>query len=326
VLKLAGGGLTVLVLLLLSVLFVVVVFPGAVPLVLVGSRGTPSPSPVAIVTPSPSPSPSPTLSSSPSPKPVDRTAAFATLTRDLNKIATAGGAKASVSLMELGGTAPVAMWSIKGDSSWPADSTYKLPLLIAEAQGIASGKFKATDKLCYKSSDYEVGWFGDYVPGTCYTRNALAQRVGHYSDNTAAHILVRYLGGSTALNAFAKSMGAVQSKFWVPNTTTTGDLARLWWYEAVGAAGGKAAQGWLYPLITKTYWEAGIPAGTPKATVVHKVGYNGRSLNDAALVLNGPKGAYILTICTNGPGGAAGWNVISRMAARVYQFETARPA
>jgi len=320
VLKLAGAGLTVVVLLLLSGLFVVVVFPGVVPLVLVGSRGTPSPSPVAIVTPSPSPSPSPTA------KPVNRTAAVAALTSDLNKIAVAGGAKASVSLVELGGTAPTAMLSIKGDSPWPADSTYKLPLLIAEAQGIASGKLKPTDKVCYKSSDYESGWFDDYVPGKCFTRNVLAQRVGHYSDNTAARILVRDLGGSTALNAFARSMGAVQSKFWVPNTTTTADLARLWWYEAVGAAGGAAAQGWLYPLITKTYWESGIPAGTPKATVVHKVGYNGRSINDAALVLNGPKGAYILTICSNGPGGAAGWKVISRMAARVYQFETARPA
>jgi beta-lactamase class A len=324
VLKLAGAGLTVAVLLLLSGLFVVVVFPGAVPLLLVGSRAAPSSSPVAVVTASPSPLPSPPTS--PSPIPVNRTIAFAALTTDLNKIAAAGGAKASVSLMELEGVAPVAMWSIQGDTSWPADSTYKLPLLIAEAQGIAEGKVKGTDKLCYKSTDYEVGWFGDYAPGKCYTRDVLAQRIGHFSDNTAAHILVRYLGGPTALNAFAKSMGAIESKFWLPNTTTTADLARLWWYEAVGAAGGEAAQKWLYPLVTKTYWESGIPAGTPKATVAHKVGFNGRSLNDAALVVNGPKGAYVLTICTNGPGGAAGWQVLARMATRVYQFEVARPA
>ena len=50
------------------------------------------------------------------------------------------------------------------------------------------------------------------------------------------------------------------------------------------------------------------------------------AVNDAALVVNGPKGAYILTICTNGPGGAAGWQVIARMATRIYQFEVARPA
>ena len=323
-LKLAGAGLTVVVLLLLSGLLVVVVFPGAIPLVLVGNRGTPSHTPVASVTFSPSPLPNP--SPSPSPTPVVRTAALAALTTDLNKIAAAAGAKASVSLIELGGVAPLAMLSIKGDTSWPADSTYKLPLLMAEAQGIATGKFKGSDKLCYKSSDYETGWYDDYVPGKCYTRDVLAQRIGHFSDNTAAHILVRYLGGVTVLNAFARSMGAVQSKFWLPNTTSTADLARLWFYEAVGAAGGPAAQSWLYPLITRTYWESGIPAGTPKATVVHKVGYNGRSINDAALITNGPKGPYILTICTNGPGGASGWNMIARMATRVYQFENARPA
>jgi beta-lactamase class A len=324
VLKLVGAGLTVLVLLLLSGLFVLVAFPGELPLALVGGRAAPSSSPVAVVTASPSqlPSPSPT----PSPIPVSRTPALQKLNTDLSKIAVAGAAKVSVSLVELAGSAPISLWSIKGDASWPADSTYKLPLLMAEAQGIAAGKFKATDQLCYKSSDYEVGWYDDYAPGKCYTRAVLAQRIGHFSDNTAAHILVRYLGGSVALNAFARSMGAVQSRFWLPNTTSTSDLARLWWYEAVGAAGGTAAQSWLYPLITKTYWEAGIPAGTPKATVVHKVGYNGRSLNDAALVVNGPKGAYILTICTNGPGGAAGWQVIAQMATRVYQFEVARPA
>jgi hypothetical protein len=326
VLKLVGAGLTLSVLVLLAGLFVVVVFPGVVPPVLVGSRAVPSPSRVAVVTASPSALPSPSPTPSPSPSPISRTADLQKLTADLNKIAVAAGAKASVSLVELSGTAPISLLSIKGDTLWPADSTYKLPLLMAEAQGIATGKFKATDQLCYKSSDYEVGWYDDYVPGKCFTRNVLAQRIGHFSDNTAAHILVRYLGGSDALNAFARSMGAVQSKFWLPNTTSTADLARLWWYEAIGVAGGAAAQKWLYPLITNTYWESGIPAGTPKATVVHKVGFNGRSLNDAALVVNGPHGAYILTICTNGPGGAAGWQVIARMATRVYQFEAARPA
>src|SRR5207245_9363356 len=113
-------------------------------------------------------------------------------------------------------------------------------------------KYNATYNTYYKTSDYDVVWIFDYMPVTCYARNTLAQRVGHYSDNTAAHILVRYLGGSTALNAFARSMGAVQSKFWVPNTTTTGDLARLWWYEAVGAAGGQGGPGWAHPLITET--------------------------------------------------------------------------
>ncbi len=323
-LKLAGAGLSVAVLLLLSALFVVVVFPGVIPLVLVGSRATPSLSPVAAATPSPSPLPSP--SPSPSPSPISRTADLQKLTADLNKIAATGGARVSVSLVELAGTAPIAIWSLKGDTVWQANSTYKLPLLMAEAQGIASGKFKGADRLCYKSTDFEAGWYDDYVPGECFTRTQLALRVGRYSDNTAGHMMVRYLGGAAALNAFARSMGATQSKFYVTNTTTTADLARLWAAEAHGAGGGAVAQSWLYPMLTGTYWESGIPAGTPKARVIHKTGTALAVLNDAALVVNGPHGAYVVAICTTGPDNAAGWQVISKMAARVYQFEAARPA
>jgi beta-lactamase family protein len=315
--------MTIGVVLLLATLFIIVVVPDTLPFVFTGSRGA-HPSPTAVAVVSPSPSPSPLISPSPSPPP-NRTAALHKLAADLNRIAGAGGARASVSLIELGGTAPLALWSVKGDTSWQADSTYKLPLLMAEAQGIATGKLKTTDSLCYKSSDYEAGWFADYAPGKCYTRQVLATRIGQYSDNTAAHILVRYLGGSAALNAFARSIGAIESKFFLPNTTTTNDLARLWLAEARGLAGGAAAQKWLYPLITNTYWESGIPAGTPRGPVVHKVGYNGKSINDAALVVRGPKGSYILTICTYGPGNAAGWDIVSKMANRVWVFEGARP-
>jgi hypothetical protein len=324
VLKLAGAAMTAIVGLLLATLFIVVVVPDTIPLVMTGSRIASSPSPLPTVTPSPTALPSPSPSPSPTPLP-DRTAAFKKLAADLNKIAAAGGARASVSLIEFEGTAPTTLWSLNGNTSWQADSTYKLPLLMANAQGIASGKYKGTDSLCYKSSDYETGWYDDYVPGKCFTRNVLATRVGRYSDNTAAHILVRYLGGAAALNTFARSMGATTSKFFLPNTTTSADLARLWGSEATGAAGGAAAQTWLYPLLTKTYWESGIPAGTPRGPVVHKVGYNGKSINDAAFVENGPYGAYALAICTYGPGSAAGWMVVSNLAKRVWQFEAARP-
>ena len=131
-LKLAGGAVTVLVLVLLSGVFVVVVVPGVVPLVLVGSRGGPSPSPVA-VTPSPSQEPGP--SPRPSPSPVSRTADLNKLAADLTSIAAAGGVKASVSLGELGGKTPVALWSLNGNLAWPASSTYKLPVRKLPPEG-----------------------------------------------------------------------------------------------------------------------------------------------------------------------------------------------
>jgi hypothetical protein len=320
VIRIAAGLATVVALLAL-VAGILFVLPGLAGFIPVGSRAAASP----VASPSPELSPTPIPSPSPSPSPIERAAAFKVLGTDLSRIASRSGVRASVSLIELGGNAPTAIWSIGGDVVWPADSTYKLPLLMAEAAGIASGQLRASDKLCYRSSDFEVGWYDDYVPGECFTRALLAQRVGQKSDNTAAHILVRYLGGSQALNAFARSMGAKASKFFLTNTTTSSDLARLWASEATGLAGGSAAQKWLYPLITNTYWEAGIPAGTKGKPVVHKVGYNGQSINDAALVVNGPHGAYVLVVCSKGPGGSAGWNTIASLASRVWQFEATRP-
>lgn len=325
-LKLAGLTLSGLAGLALVATIVIVAFPATVAWLPLGSRTAPSPSIVAAVTPTPAATPSALPSPTPSPTPPNRTAAIRKLAADLNKIAAAGGARIGVSLIELGGVAPLGLWSLNGSTIWKAESTYKLPLLMAEAQGIASGKFKGTDALCYRSSDYEEGWYDDYTPGRCFARNVLARRVGQYSDNTAAHILVRYLGGSAALNKFASAMGAKGSKFFLPNTTTTADLARLWASEVTGVAGGDAAQKWLYPMLTNTYWESGIPAGTPRGPVIHKVGFDGKSINDAAYVARGPKGGYILTICTYGPGNAAGWNVVSKLATRVWQFEAARPS
>jgi len=310
-----------------AVLFLVggIVFlvPGLAGFIPVGSRAAATP--LATPSPSASTSPSPIPSPTPSPSPVNRSAAFKTLGVDLNRIAAKAGVRASISLIELGGSSPAGLWSLGGDVQWPADSTYKLPLLMAEAAGIASGQMRGSDKLCYRPSDYETGWYDDYASGVCFTRDVLAQRVGEKSDNTAAHILVRYLGGSSALNAFARKFGARASQFYLPNTTTSADLARLLGAEARGSAGGSAAQKWLYPILSNTNYEAGIPNGTKIGPVVHKVGFNGKSINDAALVIHGPHGAYVLVVCSTGPGGAVGWETIARIASRVWQFETVRP-
>ena len=145
----------------------------------------------------------------------------------MRALAAKSGATVSFSLVELDGT-DAAAWSQSPDRKFGAASTYKLPLLMAEAQGIAGGTLRPSDRLCYRSSDYEDGWYDDYSSGSCFSRQVLARRVGIYSDNTAGHILVRYLGGAAALNAYARAHGTAGSVFWIPNTTTSGDLGRLW--------------------------------------------------------------------------------------------------
>jgi len=233
------------------------------------------------------------------------------------------GAVAGVSLIELGGADPVS-WSLNGGEVFTAASTYKLPALMLEAENIATGKTDPNGEVCFEDADYESGWFDDYADGLCFTRNELAMRAGIYSDNTAGHMLVRDVGGAAALNAWAASIGATSSQFFDGNTTTAADLAALWDAEAQGELGGATAQAWLYPMLTGTRTESGVPAGLSGVTVVHKTGTIDLVENDAALVTTGPDGAYVLVVMTDGLGGTAGWHLIAEISATVWQFEEAR--
>ena len=245
------------------------------------------------------------------------------LHQDLAAIVSTSGARVGIALRELSGRAR-GSWSLNGGQVFTAASTYKLPVLMLEAQRIASRQLAAAGRVCFEDEDWEDGYFGDYTSGDCYSRSQLAFRVAHFSDNTAAHMLVRDVGGTGALNAFARSHGAVRSSFYIPNTTTADDLAALWLEEDLGHAGADAAHGWLYPLLIRTAYEAGIPRGVPVgATVVHKIGNIDSTVNDAALV-TGPGIRYILVICTDGLDSARGYSLIARISARVWEYESGR--
>lgn len=228
----------------------------------------------------------------------------------------AQGRRVGVALVELGSGE---RWSWHGGDAFVAASTYKLPALMLDAQRIADGSARPDDVLCFQPDDYEVGWFDDYAATPCHTRAELDERAGRYSDNTAGHILVRTDGGPDVLNSYARRMGASESAFFEPNTTTASDLAALLVAEADGPAGGPAAQTYLYPLLTHTEFEQGVPAGVPAdVPVVHKVGELDAVNDDAALV-EGPR-PYVLAVCT----ADGGMELVAAISAAVWQMEEAR--
>ena len=265
----------------------------------------------------PTPVPAP-----PPPAPVVRSTAA--LSQAIDALAAEFGADLGVTLVELGGNQPIA-FRINGGRQFTAASTYKLPLLMLTAQQVTSGRVSADRQICFDDSEFEDGWFDDYAAGTCLSVAELAMRAGHYSDNTAAHMLVDDLGGSEALNAYASLHGATNSEFFDPNLTTADDLAALLVNLANGQAGGAAAQQWLYPLLTDTAYEEGIPTGVGAGvTVVHKIGDIDSTLNDAALVRGGTHGDYVLVVMTDGPGIDGGWPLIAGISQAVWNFEAAR--
>jgi beta-lactamase class A len=261
----------------------------------------------------------PAVAATPNPHPT-----FDQLEREITDLIEQAGATGGVTLVELGGV-QAQRWSTNGDTQFAAASTYKLPLLMEEAQLLAAGKERESQLICYQSEDWEDGWYKDYEAGACYTRGQLIRRVGLQSDNTAAHMLVRDEGWTDALNRYAGRHGAKTSAFYYPNLTTSNDLAGLWVDEASGNAGGTRAQARLYPLLTHTSYEDGIPAGVPAAaTVVHKIGSLDGEVNDAALVLGAPQGPYVLTICTQGPGAEEGWKLVADISRAIWEFESTR--
>ncbi|MEO9007920.1 MAG: serine hydrolase [Candidatus Dormibacter sp.] len=242
----------------------------------------------------------------------------------VQQLVTASGANVGVTLVDLGGSDPTT-WDVDGSAVFTAASTYKLAALMMEAENISAGKTDPNGLVCFEPDDYEAGWFDDYSPGLCFTRNELAWRAGITSDNTAGHMLVRDLGGPAALNAWASSVGASDSDFFDGNTTTSDDLAALWVAESEGRLGGSLAQAWLYPLLTDTATESGIPAGVGSGVVVaHKTGTLDTVANDAALVESGPNGPYVITVMTDGLAGAAGWQLIAAISASVWEYESLR--
>jgi beta-lactamase class A len=266
----------------------------------------------------------------PSPLPTSTPAAaraptsFDALARALAALGAGPGSEVGISLVELGGDSP-SSWEQGGDQQMEAASTYKLAALIDEGQRIAAGTADPNGKVCFQSADWEAGWFEDYTSGTCYTRSELARRAGIYSDNTAGHMLVRDVGGAAALDAYSAGLGTENSAFFVGNQTTADDLARLLAAEGGGLAGGTGAQQWLYPYLTKSQFEDGIPAGVPgSAQVVHKTGQVDSVTADAALVSGGPHGSYALAVMIGDQGGDAGWQLIAKVSAAVWSFEAAR--
>jgi beta-lactamase class A len=252
---------------------------------------------------------------SPSPPPED-----AALKAKLAGIVAATDGHVGIEVVDLKARPQIRV-RVNADDTFDAASTYKLPLLMANAEAIASGTYKTSDRICFQSSEQEDGWFEDYNDGDCFTRQTLAMRVGKYSDNTAAHMLLDNLGGATPLNAYAQSRGAVESGFFVPNNTTAADLASLLVAEATGRAGGQAAQSWLYPLLTQTAFENGLPAGLPSGvTVAHKVGAIDEVIDDAGIV-TGAGGSYVISVMSDGVGGDAGYALVAQISAAVWAAE-----
>jgi len=155
-----------------------------------------------------------------------------------------------------------------------------------------------------------------------------------YSDNTAANLLMKRLGGPAAVTAFARSIGDGESRLdrWEtelntaipgdPRDTTTpaamsGNLQRLVLGDALGETERGRLLEWMRGNTTgATRIRAGMPAGWQVADKTGSGAYG--TVNDVALVWPPGKPPIVLAIYFTQPGKDAAWrNDVVATAAKI---------
>ncbi|WP_186419747.1 class A beta-lactamase [Bosea sp. CS1GBMeth4] len=102
-------------------------------------------------------------------------------------------------------------WSYRGAEPFPLQSVFKLPLAIGVLQAVEAGKLQLDQAITVTRNDLSLyhsplarafkGARNDYTLRDLLTRSTIA------SDNTAADLLLRLIGGPQALTALLKEGG-----------------------------------------------------------------------------------------------------------------------
>jgi beta-lactamase class A len=205
-----------------------------------------------------------------------------------------------------------------GDQEYVAASVYKLAVLAAVYHAESLGQLALTDQIAFQQGDYEDGYYEDYTSGEVFTVEQLVDRMIQESDNTSARMLARTLSWGQ-VEQYAHSLGATHALIATDNQMTPEDagalLAAIYSGQVAPAAD---TQAMLALLESTVYHDGWIPAGVPQATVAHKVGFYGSSINDAALIF-APGHPFVLVIFTDSMGAAAP-ALLQTVAAQVYAF------
>ena len=102
-------------------------------------------------------------------------------------------------------------WSHRGTESFPMQSVFKWPLAIAALQAVEAGKFKLDDRITIERREFSLyhsplakAFKGD---SNAYPLRELIALAAGDSDNTAADILMREIGGPNVVTAMLKGGG-----------------------------------------------------------------------------------------------------------------------
>lgn len=190
---------------------------------------------------------------------------------------------------------------------FPAASLAKVPILYEVYRQLEAGKLRR---------DTPVTITGDAIAdgsgvlqareGDRLTVDELLDLAVEVSDNTAARVLMREVGGVDAINRAMADLGLSHTRLYSdsrPNTTTAGEMALLLAAVAARAGSPQAAAtpttNSLAALLVLPQAQAWLTLGVPRGvTVAHKSGQLPNLRHDAAVVY-AARGPYIVVGLTD---------------------------
>ena len=193
---------------------------------------------------------------------------------------------------------------------FPAASLAKVPVLVEVARRLETGAVRPDDPVRI-TPDAITGGAGvlQARAGEELAVVELMRLAVTVSDNVAARLLLRHVGGVEAVNRTLAALGLEQTRLYAddrPNTTTAAEMAALLAGLAARAetaptrAGAPApAAGTLAALLALPQAQAWLAQGVPRGVpVAHKSGQLPNLRHDAGVVY-APRGPYVLVVLTD---------------------------
>lgn len=222
--------------------------------------------------------------------------------------------------------------SLGADETFFAASLGKLPTMLSLYKAVDDNEIKLDDAISMLSSDvqsYGTGVLHTYPVGHTLTLRETAYYLMNKSDNTAWAMLTRYLGVD-GIQADLSGIGAYDTGYWVPNTTTANDVLLMLEKIADPSFTSASLSKEMLGSMTDTAFEDRIPAGLPQdVRVAHKIGTYENSFSDAGVVFyegpNGEEKHYFIVVLVEGAGEANARAAIQEISAATHEtFATPR--
>jgi beta-lactamase class A len=221
--------------------------------------------------------------------------------------------------------------NIDGSTPYSSASTIKLPVLIAFFQDVDAGKIKLDEELAITKDVIGSGSGGlQYEKlGSKFSALEVAKLMITHSDNTATNMLVKRLGGQSAVNRRFMELGLASTRIQNPLPDLTGTnitspedlgnlLVKLDGGELVSLRSRDRILEIMQHVVTNTLLPQGLESG---AIISHKTGDIKSVLGDAGII-DMPNGKrYIASVLVKRPDNdPLAKEFIQQMSKTAYQY------